>query len=320
LTARGSRGGRFQDTRKRSSSGGSTVFLILLLLGSVGFSIYLYQENTRTKEITATLKVQNADLSSQTKSSIDKMSVIEDQIQENQYVIDALEYEFGLLEKEKTVLEKENRDLIEKNNELEKELQILRLTVNKRAPNTEEQIQDQEELNGVSLIVNPLNKEIDELKIKATALETIINTKNSEILDLQIQLAQSDDQNVVLSNEIKNLNDQLSIPPIFTNPPRPQTPVTCDITKAKLLKRPAPIYPRRALERGIEGTVKIQMDVSASGKPMNITVVSSANSILTNAAIRAAEKTEFKPAEDCNGNFVIEKGVTSSYKFAFAET
>ena len=227
-----------------------------------------------------------------------------------------MEYEIGLLDKEKMVLEKENLDLIEQNDELENELQILRLTVNDRAPNTEGQIQNPDQLNGVTLIVNSLNKEIDELKIKAGALETIINTKNSEILNLQIQLAQSDDQNAVLSNEIKDLKDLLSIPAIFKNPPQPQTPVTCDITKAKLLKRPAPIYPRRALERGIEGTVKVKMDVSASGKPINITVVSSANSVLTNAAIRAAEKMEFKPAEDCNCNFVIEKGVTSSYKFA----
>ena len=274
----------------------------------------------RTNEINTTLKVQNADLSSQKKSSIDKISVLENQIQENQYIIESLDYDYGLLDKEKTVLEKENLNLIEQNNELENELRILTLTLNDRTLNTEGQIQNPNELNGVTLIVNSLNTEIDELKIKAAALERIINTKNSEILNLQILLAQSDDQNAVLSNEIKGLKDRLSIPPIFKNPPLPQTPVTCDITKAKLLKRPAPVYPRRALERGIEGAVKVKMDVSASGKPTNITVVSSASSILTNAAIRAAEKMEFKPAEDCNGNFVIEKDVTSSYKFAFAET
>jgi|TARA_B100001105_G_C22357264_1_gene428574 TonB family protein len=324
LVARGARGRGFPDTRKKSSSGGLTVFLILLLLGSVGFSIYLYQENTRTKGIITALKVQNSDLSSQTKSSTDKMSALENQIKENQYFIETLDYEFGLLnkektilDKEKTILERENRDLIEKNNELENQLLILRLTVNDKPQNADEQIPDQKELNEITSLLDSFKKERDEQKTKAAALETIVNTKNSEILDLQVKLAQSNDQFAVLSNQVNDLRTQLSIPIISISPPQSQTSKTCDITKAKLLKRPAPTYPRRALERGIEGTVKVQMDVSASGKPINITVVSSANSILTNAAISAAKKIEFKPAEDCNGNFVIEKGVTSSYKFAF---
>ena len=319
MVTRGSRGRGFNATQKKSSSGGWIALLFLLLLSSVGFSVYLYQENTRTDGITTTLKVQNADLSSQTKSLIDTMSALDNQIEDNKYLIETLEYQFGLLDKEKTVLEKENSNLRKENENLENQLQILRTTVNEKPPIATGQIQDPKGINELTLAVNSLTQERDVLTTKAAALETIINNKNDENLDLQIQLAQSNDQIVVLSNEIDVLKITLSVPTISSNPPQPQPPITCDITKAKLVKRPPPIYPRRALERGIEGTVKVQMDVSASGKPINITVVSSSSGLLTNSAIRAAEKVEFKPAEDCNGNFVIEEGVISSYKYTFTQ-
>ena len=48
MARRDLRGGSFQQSQKKSSSG-LAVFLLLLLLGSLGFSFYIYQENTKFK-------------------------------------------------------------------------------------------------------------------------------------------------------------------------------------------------------------------------------------------------------------------------------
>ena len=64
----------------------------------------------------------------------------------------------------------------------------------------------------ITLHINSLRKDNDELSTKAAALETIISNKNAEILDLQVQLAQSSGQIDDLSDEVTELNIQLSIP------------------------------------------------------------------------------------------------------------
>jgi len=56
-----------------------------------------------------------------------------------------------------------------------------------------------------------------------------------------------------------------------------------------------PIYPRRALSRGIEGYVIVEFTVTKQGTTRNIFVVESSSSIFENAAVKAAEKFKYKP-------------------------
>jgi protein TonB len=58
----------------------------------------------------------------------------------------------------------------------------------------------------------------------------------------------------------------------------------------------APIYPRRALSRGIEGYVLLEFTVSKVGTVKDIKVIESEpSSIFNNAAIKAAQKFKYKP-------------------------
>lgn len=63
---------------------------------------------------------------------------------------------------------------------------------------------------------------------------------------------------------------------------------------AKPISPPVPIYPRRAAERGIEGTCEVTFDVSRRGEPFNVTA-SCSDRVFVNEAIRAVSKTKFAP-------------------------
>tara|TARA_B100001123_G_C15112281_1_gene947952 strand:- start:405 stop:1052 length:648 start_codon:yes stop_codon:yes gene_type:complete len=56
-----------------------------------------------------------------------------------------------------------------------------------------------------------------------------------------------------------------------------------------------PIYPRRALSRGIEGHVIVEFTVTKSGTTRGIRVVESTSSMFEKAAIQAASKFKYKP-------------------------
>lgn len=57
----------------------------------------------------------------------------------------------------------------------------------------------------------------------------------------------------------------------------------------------APIYPRRAQSRGIEGYVIVEFTVTRTGTVRDVTVVESSNSIFERAATAAALKFKYKP-------------------------
>lgn len=57
-----------------------------------------------------------------------------------------------------------------------------------------------------------------------------------------------------------------------------------------------PAYPRLAIRRGIEGSIKIKISISPAGIPQEIVVLnSSGHDILDNAAIEAAKTWRFQP-------------------------
>lgn len=64
--------------------------------------------------------------------------------------------------------------------------------------------------------------------------------------------------------------------------------------RARPMTPPAPVYPRRAAEQGIEGSCDVTMDVSVTGKPFNV-VATCTNSIFKASAERAVRKVQFSP-------------------------
>ena len=60
--------------------------------------------------------------------------------------------------------------------------------------------------------------------------------------------------------------------------------------------RSQPIYPKDLAARGIEGHVDLVFDVLPSGRVVNVTVAEASHRGFVRAAIRAAERSRFKPA------------------------
>lgn len=71
-------------------------------------------------------------------------------------------------------------------------------------------------------------------------------------------------------------------------------------------KKVTPIYPKKALNNEWEGTVKLSVTISASGKPMVVKIVSSSGyDILDKAFIRAVKgQYQFKPKRVMGKNMV----------------
>lgn len=63
---------------------------------------------------------------------------------------------------------------------------------------------------------------------------------------------------------------------------------------AQPIRPPVVSYPRRAQERGTEGTCEVRFDVDTRGKPYNVTPVCS-DSVFQREAKRAVEGVEFAP-------------------------
>ena len=73
-----------------------------------------------------------------------------------------------------------------------------------------------------------------------------------------------------------------TVPPLF--PPQ-------------IISKISPVYPRVAVENGVEGLVLVQVLVSLKGKPESVLVKSSSgNELLDKAALFAVSQWEFKPA------------------------
>ncbi len=74
-----------------------------------------------------------------------------------------------------------------------------------------------------------------------------------------------------------------------------------------------PIYPPRAIDQGREGTCKGMFDVSAIGRPYNISVTCS-SSLFVRASTRAIEKWKYNP-KIIDGKAVVRRGVATSFSF-----
>lgn len=71
-------------------------------------------------------------------------------------------------------------------------------------------------------------------------------------------------------------------------------PVAISDRDAQPIRPPMPTYPRRAAERGTEGSCEVRFDVNPRGKPYNISATCS-DDVFKREAIRAVERVEFAP-------------------------
>lgn len=78
--------------------------------------------------------------------------------------------------------------------------------------------------------------------------------------------------------------------------------------------RVAPIYPSRALSRGIEGYVDLEFTVTAEGTVANPVVTYSSSSLFDNAAKKAVLKFKYKPRV-VDGTPVAVPGVRTRIRF-----
>ncbi len=76
----------------------------------------------------------------------------------------------------------------------------------------------------------------------------------------------------------------------------------------------APIYPRRALSRGIEGHVIVEFTVTAAGTVKDPIIIESTNSVFERAAVKAALKFKYKPRV-VDGVPIEVKGVRNKITF-----
>ncbi|NBC21039.1 MAG: TonB family protein [Alphaproteobacteria bacterium] len=71
-------------------------------------------------------------------------------------------------------------------------------------------------------------------------------------------------------------------------------PVAVSDRDAQPIRPPMPTYPRRAAERGIEGSCEVRFDVNPRGKPYNVKATCT-DSVFRREAVRAVERVEFAP-------------------------
>ncbi len=80
----------------------------------------------------------------------------------------------------------------------------------------------------------------------------------------------------------------------------------------------APIYPRRALSRGLEGHVIVEFTVTRTGTTRDVSVVESTSSLFEKAAMAAALKFKYKPRV-VDGEAIEVPGVQNKITFKLEE-
>ena len=81
---------------------------------------------------------------------------------------------------------------------------------------------------------------------------------------------------------------------LFPACPSPHDPHSADtkenIQPYKAISKTPPFYPRRALGRGLEGSVILEYTINTEGRAIDIKVVDTSNTIFDSAANRAVEE------------------------------
>lgn len=84
------------------------------------------------------------------------------------------------------------------------------------------------------------------------------------------------------------------------------------------IMHPAPVYPPRALERGLEGFVIVEYTVTEQGRTTDLEVVESSATLFEEAALESAAQYQYEPRVR-NGVAVPVRGVRSVLRFELSE-
>ena len=90
--------------------------------------------------------------------------------------------------------------------------------------------------------------------------------------------------------------------------PHPAHPETTEetMTPPKALYKEPPVYPRRDLSRGREGSVILEYTVNTEGRVVNVAAIGSTGTSFTVEAKKAARKFLYEPAIDTKTNLPVE--------------
>ena len=93
-------------------------------------------------------------------------------------------------------------------------------------------------------------------------------------------------------------------------PPPPSSPLGAEALEAAVLvSRVEPSYPDRARRAGIEGTVELEVSISASGEMTDIEVVRGLPLGVSEAAADAVRRWKYRPARDKDGPVASRKTI-----------
>lgn len=156
-----------------------------------------------------------------------------------------------------------------------------------------------------------LYKQITDLKIQIDKLRTESRNQDADKNPSPIEEKVNSIAVSVLNELEKEINKSSNEEPSQV----PQDSFKSLASEPKMTDRQSPRYPSRAIQRGLEGKVTLLFDIDTNGKPRNIEVSSGANSILNNEAIRALERSTFRPALDSDGKPYYYIGFSYTYTF-----
>lgn len=107
--------------------------------------------------------------------------------------------------------------------------------------------------------------------------------------------------------------------PVENRPVAVELPVVLPRADAAYLRNPPPVYPRRMLRRGVEGTVMVRAQVLEDGSCHHVSLkTSSGHSLLDDAALRAVKGWRFVPAR--KGDETIVAWVDVPIEFRITRT
>ena len=142
--------------------------------------------------------------------------------------------------------------------------------------------------------IKSLNQLNDELVVENELLKKSPEDENTK--------TNSDISNYAITSDIGNLN----ITGLITKPFEIEdASISKEIPnlsrKPKAIKTINPRYPRRALERGVEGLVVVEFDIDKEGNTTNVRVKESSNYLFNSEALRVVRISKFQAALDSNG-------------------
>jgi TonB family protein len=153
---------------------------------------------------------------------------------------------------------------------------------------------------------------------------SLLYAKEEEVVDNEIILQPAEilkinnEDKSELNKEAINLPEEISSnkPEYFKKDLTEKKETEQIISKPQLIRSKEIYFPKEASKLGINsGQVKVIFDINEFGKPVNVRIKESSNSIFNNIAISATERSVYKPALNENREGIYTKNLLITYDF-----